>query len=76
MEKLCTCLLSGVLVVNEVGVEGRGGGWGQSSVASLLIIAFLVASGLVLLEHDVQGLLIIVLGSLRLCDQFQVSSLR
>ena len=26
MEKLCTCLLSGVLVVNEVGVEGRGGG--------------------------------------------------
>ena len=45
MEKLCTCLLSGVLVVNEVGVEGetregrRGGG--QSSVASLLIIAFL-----------------------------------
>ena len=41
MEKLCTCLLSGVLVVNEVGVEGRGGGSGQSSVASLLIIAFL-----------------------------------
>ena len=43
MEKLCTCLLSGVLVVNEVGVEGRGGGGGsgQSSVASLLIIAFL-----------------------------------
>ena len=44
MEKLCTCLLSGVLVVNEVGVEGRGGGWGgvgQSSVASLLIITFL-----------------------------------
>ena len=39
MEKLCTCLLSGVLVVNEVGVEG--GGSGQSSVASLLIIAFL-----------------------------------
>ena len=37
MEKLCTCLLSGVLAVNEVGVEGRG----QSSVASLLIIAFL-----------------------------------
>ena len=36
MEKLCTCLLFGVLVVNEVGVEG-----GQSSVASLLIIAFL-----------------------------------
>ena len=28
MEKLCTCLLSGVLVVNEVGVEGRGGGGG------------------------------------------------
>ena len=29
MEKLCTCLLSGVLVVNEVGVEGGGeGGWG------------------------------------------------
>ena len=41
MEKLCTCLLSGVLVVNEVGVEGRGGGGGQSFVASLLIIAFL-----------------------------------
>ena len=28
MEKLCTCLLFGVLVVNEVGVEGRGGGGG------------------------------------------------
>ena len=28
MEKLCTCLLSGVLVVNEVGVEGRRGGGG------------------------------------------------
>ena len=43
MERLCTCLLFGVLVVNEVGVEGRGGwgGSGQSSVASLLIIAFL-----------------------------------
>ena len=42
MEKLCTCLLSGVLVVNEVGVEGRRGGEvGQSSVASLLIITFL-----------------------------------
>ena len=43
MEKLCTCLLSGVLVVNEVGVEGRRGGGevGQSSVASLLIITFL-----------------------------------
>ena len=42
MEKLCTCLLFGVLVVNEVGVEGRGGGGvGQSFVASLLIIAFL-----------------------------------
>ena len=29
MEKLCTCLLFGVLVVNEVGVEGegRGGEW-------------------------------------------------
>ena len=26
MEKLCTCLLSGVLVVNEVGVEGEGRG--------------------------------------------------
>ena len=38
MERLCTCLLFGVLVVNEVGVEGGGG---QSSVASLLIIAFL-----------------------------------
>ena len=37
METLCTCLLLGVLVVNEVGVE-RGG---QSSVASLLIITFL-----------------------------------
>ena len=41
MEKLCTCLLSGVLVVNEVGVEGEGRGGGQSSVASLLIITFL-----------------------------------
>ena len=44
MEKLCTCLLSGVLVVNEVGVEGRRGGGGKvgrSSVASLLIITFL-----------------------------------
>ena len=40
METLCTCLLLGVLVVNEVGVEGGEGG-GQSSVASLLIIAFL-----------------------------------
>ena len=39
MEKLCTCLLFGVLVVNEVGGWGEGGG--QSSVASLLIIAFL-----------------------------------
>ena len=28
MEKLCTCLLSGVLVVNEVGVEGGGKGRG------------------------------------------------
>ena len=42
METLCTCLLLGVLVVNEVGVEGGGGGGGgQSSVASLLIITFL-----------------------------------
>jgi len=49
VERLCTCLLFGVLVVNEVGVEGEGrgggggggGGGGQSSVASLLIIAFL-----------------------------------
>ena len=41
VEKLCTCLLFGVLVVNEVGVEGEGRGGGQSSVASLLIIAFL-----------------------------------
>ena len=40
MERLCTCLLFGVLVVNEVGVEGEGRG-GQSSVASLLIITFL-----------------------------------
>ena len=39
MERLCTCLLFGVLVVNEVGVEGERRG--QSSVASLLIIAFL-----------------------------------
>ena len=40
MEKLCTCLLSGVLVVNEVGVErgggGRGGG-GVRGVGSLLL---------------------------------------
>ena len=28
MEKLCTCLLFGVLVVNEVGVEGEGRGGG------------------------------------------------
>ena len=41
METLCTCLLLGVLVVNEVGVKGEGRGGGQSSVASLLIIAFL-----------------------------------
>ena len=43
MERLCTCLLFGVLVVNEVGVGvgGEGEGGGQSSVASLLIIAFL-----------------------------------
>ena len=26
MERLCTCLLFGVLVVNEVGVEGGGVG--------------------------------------------------
>ena len=26
METLCTCLLFGVLVVNEVGVEGEGRG--------------------------------------------------
>ena len=26
MERLCTCLLFGVLVVNEVGVEGEGRG--------------------------------------------------
>ena len=32
MEKLCTCLLFGVLVVNEVGVEGRGGGGGEGAV--------------------------------------------
>ena len=32
MEKLCTCLLSGVLVVNEVGVEGRGGVRGVGSL--------------------------------------------
>ena len=41
MEKLCTCLLFGVLVVNEVGGWGEGREGGQSSVASLLIIAFL-----------------------------------
>ena len=28
METLCTCLLLGVLVVNEVGVEGGGEGGG------------------------------------------------
>ena len=28
METLCTCLLLGVLVVNEVGVEGEGRGGG------------------------------------------------
>ena len=34
MERLCTCLLFGVLVVNEVGVEGerRGGGGGGGAV--------------------------------------------
>ena len=32
MEKLCTCLLSGVLVVNEVGVEGREGVRGVGSL--------------------------------------------
>jgi hypothetical protein len=32
VEKLCTCLLFGVLVVNEVGVEGRGGGGGGGAV--------------------------------------------
>ena len=31
METLCTCLLLGVLVVNEVGVEGGGGGGGGGS---------------------------------------------
>ena len=31
MEKLCTCLLFGVLVVNEVGVEGEGRG-GSGSI--------------------------------------------
>ena len=30
MERLCTCLLFGVLVVNEVGVEGEGRGGGGS----------------------------------------------
>ena len=42
--RLCTCLLSSGLAVNEVEVEGRGGeggGVGQSFVVSLLIIAFL-----------------------------------
>ena len=29
METLCTCLLLGVLVVNEVGVEGEGRGGGS-----------------------------------------------
>ena len=32
MEKLCTCLLFGVLVVNEVGVEGEGRGGGGGAV--------------------------------------------
>ena len=42
-KRLYTCLLSSGLAVNEVVVEGRGGGWGvgQSFVVSLLIIAFL-----------------------------------
>ena len=41
-KRLYTCLLSSGLAVNEVEVEGRGGGGvGQSFVVSLLIIAFL-----------------------------------
>ena len=41
-KRLYTCLLSSDLAVNEVEVEGRGGGGvGQSFVVSLLIIAFL-----------------------------------
>ena len=40
-KRLYTCLLSSGLAVNEVEVEGRGGGVGQSFVVSLLIIAFL-----------------------------------
>ena len=40
------------------------------------LLKILVASGLEFLEHDVQGLLVVAVVSLRLCDQFQVSSLR
>ena len=35
MEKLCTCLLSGVLVVNEVGVGGGGGGGGWAGIGKM-----------------------------------------
>ena len=41
METLCTCLLLGVLVVNEVGVwggEGEGGGGGGGGGAVLCCI--------------------------------------
>ena len=41
-KRLYTCLLSSGLAVNEVVVEGRGGGVvGRSFVVSLLIVAFL-----------------------------------
>ena len=39
MERLCTCLLFGVLVVNEVGVEGRGEGGGRGGAVLCCITA-------------------------------------
>ena len=39
METLCTCLLLGVLGVNEVGVEGGGGGGGGGGAVLCCITA-------------------------------------